>query len=101
MRSDAVADSGVYAPRHFCNFRVGVQVDKIQRSLLTTGCEGVGNLLSHTPAPTVDCGVAQVDTITNLCQLVACLGRALDGQTNFIQAGFTAEPARHRGKGAA
>ena len=45
MRSDAVADSGVYAPRHFCNSRVRVQVDKIQRSLSTAGGEGVGNSL--------------------------------------------------------
>ena len=60
MRSDTVADSGVYAPRHFCDIRVGVQVDKIQRSLLAAGGEGVGNLLAHPSAPTVDCGVTQV-----------------------------------------
>ena len=92
MRSDTVADSGIYAPRHFCNFRVWVQVDKIQRSLSAAGGEGMGNLLAHTPAPTVDCGVAQVDAVTNLCQLVAGVCGALDWQTNFIQAGFTAEP---------
>ena len=57
MRSDAVADSGVYAPRHFCNSRVRVQVDKIQRSLSTAGGEGVGNSLAHPSAPTVDCGL--------------------------------------------
>ena len=94
MRSDTVADSGVYAPRHFCDFRVGIQVDKIQRSLLAAGGEGVGNLLAHTSASTVDCGVAQVDAVTNLCQLVAGLGRALDGYAHLIQPGFATEATR-------
>ena len=94
MHSDTVADSGVYAPRHFCNFRVWVQVDKIQRSLSAAGGEGVGNLLAHPSAPTVDCGVTQVDAVTDLCQLVAGLGGALDWYAHLIQPGFTAEPAR-------
>ena len=94
MRSDTVADSGVYAPRDLCDFRVGVQVDKIQRSLLAAGGEGVGNLLAHTSAPTVDSGVAQVDAVTDLCQLVTGLGGALDGYTHLIQPGLAAEPAR-------
>ena len=94
MRSDTVADSGVYAPRYFCDSRVWVQVDKIQRTLLAAGCEGMGNLLAHTPAPTVDCGVAQVDAVTDLCHLVACLGRALDGYTHLVQLGLATEPAR-------
>ena len=94
MRSDTVADSGVYAPRNLCDFRVWVQVDKIQRTLSAAGGEGVGNLLAHPPAPTVDCGVAQVNAVTDLCQLVACLGCALDGNTHLIQPGFSAGPAR-------
>ena len=94
MRSDTVADSGVYAPRHFCNFRVWVQVDKIQRSLSAAGGEGVGNLLANPSAPTVDCGVTQVDAVTDLCHLVAGLGGALDGYTHLIQPGFATEPAR-------
>ena len=83
MRSDAVADSGVYAPRHFCNSRVRVQVDKIQRSLSTAGGEGVGNSLAHPSAPTVDCGVAQVDAVTDLCHLVAGFCGALDTPTSY------------------
>ena len=94
MRSDTVADSGVYAPRHFCDFRVWVQVDKIQRTLSAAGGEGVGNLLAHAPAPTVDCGVTQVDAVTDLCQLVAGLGCALDGYAHLIQPGFATEATR-------
>ena len=94
MRSDTVADSGVYAPRHFCDFRVWVQVDKIQRTLSAAGGEGVGNLLAHPTAPTVDCGVAQVDAVTDLCQLVAGLGGALDRHSHLIQPGLATEPAR-------
>ena len=94
MRSDTVADSGVYAPRNLCDFRVWVQVDKIQRSLLAAGCEGVGNLLAHTPAPTVDCGVAQVDAVTNLCQLVTGFCGALDRHSHLIQPGFATEATR-------
>ena len=94
MRSDAVADSGVYAPRHFCNFRVWVQVNKIQRSLSAAGGEGVGNLLAHAPAPSVDSGVTQVDAVTNLCQLVAGFCFLLDWHTHLIQPGFSAKPAR-------
>ena len=94
MRSDTVADSGVYAPRHFCNSRVWVQVDKIQRSLLAAGGEGVGNLLAHPSAPTVDCGVTQVDAVTDLCHLVAGLGRALDRHSHLIQPGFATEATR-------
>ena len=94
MRSDTVADSGVYAPRHFCDFRVWVQVNKIQRTLSATGGEGVGNLLAHTSASTVDCGVAQVDAVTNLCQLVAGLSRTFDGYAHLIQPGFATEATR-------
>ena len=94
MRSDTVADSGVYAPRHFCDFRVGVQVDKIQRSLSAACGEGVGNLLAHPPAPTVDCGVAQVDAVTDLCHLVAGLSRTFDGYAHLIQPGFATEATR-------
>ena len=94
MRSDAVADSGVYAPRHFCDFGVWVQVDKIQRSLSAACGEGVGNLLANPPTPTVDCGVAQVDAVTDLCQLVAGLGCALDGNTRLVQPGLSAGLAR-------
>ena len=94
MRSDTVADSGVYAPRHFCDFRVGVQVDKIQRSLSAAGGEGVGNLLAHPSAPTVDCGVTQVDAVTDLCHLVAGLGGALDRHSHLIQPGFATEATR-------
>ena len=94
MRSDTVADSGVYAPRYFCDSRVWVQVDKIQRSLSAACGEGVGNLLANPPAPTVDCGVTQVDAVTDLCQLVACLGRALDGYAHLIQPGFATEATR-------
>ena len=94
MRSDTVADSGVYAPRHFCNSRVRVQVDKIQRSLSTAGGEGVGNSLAHPSAPTVDCGVAQVDAVTDLCHLVAGFCGALDRHSHLVQPGLAAEPAR-------
>ena len=94
MRSDTVADSGVYAPRHFCDFRVWVQVNKIQRTLSAAGGEGVGNLLAHTSASTVDCGVAQVDAVTNLCHLVAGVCGALDGYTHLVQPGLATEPAR-------
>ena len=94
MRSDTVADSGVYAPRHFCDFRVGVQVDKIQCSLSAAGSEGVGNLLAHPTMPTVDCGVTQVDAVTDLCHLVAGLGGALDRHSHLIQPGFATEAAR-------
>ena len=94
MRSDTVADSGVYAPRHFCNSRVRVQVDKIQRSLSAAGGEGVGNLLAHPPAPTVDCGVAQVDAVTDLCHLVAGFCGALDRHSHLVQPGLATEPAR-------
>ena len=94
MRSDTVADSGVYAPRDLCDFRVGVQVDKIQRTLSAAGGEGVGNLLADPSAPAVDCGVTQVDAVTDLCQLVAGLGGALDGYAHLIQPGFSAKPAR-------
>ena len=94
MRSDTVADSGVYAPRHFCNSRVWVQVDKIQRSLLAAGGEGVGNSLAHPSAPTVDCGVTQVDAVTDLCQLVAGFCGALDRHSHLVQPGLAAEPAR-------
>ena len=94
MRSDAVADSGVYAPRHFCDFRVRVQVNKIQRTLSAAGGEGVGNLLAHPSAPSVDSGVAQVNAVTDLCQLVAGLGGALDGYAHLIQPGLSAEAAR-------
>jgi len=94
MRSDAVADSGFYAPRHFCDFRVRVQVNKIQRTLSAAGGEGVGNLLAHAPAPSVDSGVTQVDAVTNLCQLVAGFCGALDWHTHLIQPGFSSEAAR-------
>ena len=94
MRSDAVADSGVYAPRHFCNSRVRVQVDKIQRSLSTAGGEGVGNSLDHPSAPTVDCGVAQVDAVTDLCHLVAGFCGALDRHSHLVQPGFATEATR-------
>ena len=94
MRSDTVADSGVYAPRHFCDFRVRVQVNKIQRTLSAACGEGVGNLLAHPPAPSIDSGVAQVNAVTDLCQLVAGLGGALDRHSHLIQPGFSAEPAR-------
>ena len=94
MRSDTVADSGVYAPRYFCDSRVWVQVDKIQRSLSAACGEGVGNLLANPPAPTVDCGVTQVDAVTDLCQLVAGLGCALDGYAHLIQPGFATEATR-------
>ena len=94
MRSDTVADSGVYAPRNLCDFRVWVQVDKIQRSLSAAGGEGVGNLLANPPAPTVDSGVAQVNAVTDLCQLVAGLGCALDGNPHLIQPGFATEATR-------
>ena len=94
MRSDTVADSGVYAPRHFCDFRVGVQVDKIQRSLSAACGEGVGNLLANPPAPTVDCGVTQVDAVTDLCHLVAGFCGALDRHSHLIQPGFATEATR-------
>ena len=94
MRSDTVADSGVYAPRNLCDFRVGVQVNKIQRSLSAAGGEGVGNLLAYPSAPTVDCGVTQVDAVTDLCQLVTGFCGALDWYAHLIQPGFSAEPAR-------
>ena len=94
MRSDTVADSGVYAPRDLCDFRVGVQVDKIQRALSAAGGEGVGNLLAHPPAPSIDSGVAQVNAVTDLCQLVAGLGGALDGYAHLIQPGLSAEASR-------
>ena len=94
MRSDTVADSGVYAPRDLCDFRVGVQVDKIQRALSAACGEGVGNSLAHPSAPSVDCGVTQVDAVTDLCQLVAGLGGALDRHAYLIQPGFATEPAR-------
>jgi|GEM_PF-3218049 len=52
------------------------------------------NLFADPTAPTVDCGVAQVDTVANLCQLVAGLGRALDGYAHLIQPGFATEATR-------
>ena len=94
MRSDTVADSGVYAPRHFCDFGVWVQVNKIQRTLSAAGGEGVGNLLADPPASGVDRCVTQVDAVTALCHLVAGLGGALDGNTRLVQPGLSAEPAR-------
>ena len=94
MRSDTVADSGVYAPRDLCDFRVWVQVDKIQRTLSAAGGEGVSNLLAHPPAPTVDCGVTQVNAVTNLCQLVAGFCGALDRYAHLIQPGFATETSR-------
>ena len=94
MRSDTVADSGVYAPRDLCDFRVWVQVDKIQRSLSAACGEGVGNLLANPPAPTVDCGIAQVDAVTDLCQLVAGLGGTFDWYAHLVQPGFATEAAR-------
>ena len=94
MRSDTVADSGVYAPRDLCDFRVGIQVDKIQRTLSAAGGEGMGNLLAHAPAPSVDSGVAQVNAVTDLRQLVTGFCGALDGNPHLIQPGFAAEPAR-------
>ena len=56
--------------------------------------EGMRNLFADPTAPTVDCGVAQVDTVANLCQLVAGLGRALDGYAHLIQPGFATEATR-------
>ena len=93
MRSDAVADSGFYAPRHFCDFRVRVQVNKIQRTLSAAGGEGVGNLLAHAPAPSVDSGVTQVDAVTNLCQLVAGFVAHLIGTPTSYNR-FSSEAAR-------
>ena len=94
MRSDTVADSGVYAPRYFCDSRVWVQVDKIQRSLSAACGEGVGNLLADPPASGVDRCVTQVDAVTDLCQLVAGLGGALDRHSHLIQPGFATEATR-------
>ena len=94
MRSDTVADSGVYAPRHFCNFRVWVQVNKIQRTLSAAGGEGVGNLLADPPASGVDRCVTQVDAVTDLCQLVTDFCGALDRPSHLVQPGFSAKPAR-------
>ena len=51
------------------------------------------NLLQPS-APTVDSGVAQVDAVTDLCQLVTGLGGALDGYALLIQPGFATEATR-------
>ena len=47
-----------------------------------------------TSAPTVDCGVTQVDAVTDLCHLVAGLGGALDWHSHLIQPGFATEATR-------
>ena len=52
------------------------------------------NLFTNPSAPTVDCGVAQVDTVTDLCHLVAGLGGALDRHSHLIQPGFATEATR-------
>ena len=52
------------------------------------------NLFTNPSAPTVDCGVAQVDAVTDLCHLVACLGRTFDWYAHLIQPGLSAKPAR-------
>lgn len=51
-------------------------------------------MLAHTPAPTVDCGVTQVDAVTDLCQLVAGFCGALDWYAHLIQPGFATEATR-------
>ncbi len=63
-------------------------------ALLAARCKGMRNFFANPPAPTVDCGVTQVDAVTDLCHLVAGLGRALDRHSNLIQPGFATEPAR-------
>ena len=63
-------------------------------TLSAARCKCMRNLFADPTAPTVDCGVAQVDTVANLCQLVAGLGRALDGYAHLIQPGFATEATR-------
>ena len=52
------------------------------------------NLFTNPSAPTVDCGVAQVDAVTDLCHLVAGFCGALDRHSHLVQPGLAAEPAR-------
>ena len=52
------------------------------------------NLFTNPSAPTVDCGVAQVDAVTDLCHLVAGFCGALDRHSHLIQPGFATEATR-------
>ena len=52
------------------------------------------NLFTNPSAPTVDCGVTQVDTVTDLCHLVAGFCGALDRHSHLVQPGLATEPAR-------
>lgn len=66
----------------------------INSALLATRCKCMRNLFTNPSAPTVDCGVAQVDAVTDLCHLVAGLGCALDWYAHLIQPGFATEATR-------
>lgn len=63
-------------------------------ALLAARCKCMRNLFTNPSAPTVDCGVAQVDAVTDLCHLVACLGRTFDWYAHLIQPGLSAKPAQ-------
>ena len=52
------------------------------------------NLFTNPSAPTVDCGVAQVDAVTDLCHLVAGFCGALDRHSHLVQPGFATEATR-------
>ena len=63
-------------------------------ALLAARCKCMRNLFTNPSAPTVDCGVAQVDAVTDLCHLVAGLGRTFDWYAHLIQPGFATKTAR-------
>lgn len=62
-------------------------------ALLAARCKCMRNLFTNPSAPTVDCGVAQVDAVTDLCHLVAGFCGALDRHSHLVQPGLAAEPA--------
>ena len=63
-------------------------------ALLAARCKCMRNLFTDPSAPTVDCGVAQVDAVTDLCHLVAGFVAHLIGTPTLVQPGLAAEPAR-------
>jgi type IV secretion system protein VirD4 len=63
-------------------------------ALLAARCKCMRNLFTNPSAPTVDCGVTQVDTVTDLCHLVAGFCGALDRHSHLVQPGLATEPAR-------
>ena len=63
-------------------------------ALSAARCKCMRNLFTNPSAPTVDCGVAQVDAVTDLCQLVTGFCGALDRHSHLVQPGLAAEPAR-------